>query len=359
MDVATDPDPLRLVDRTALEAFLTPLVPAFDELSVRLLAGGASNLTYLLSLDDQRLVMRRRPLGPSAPKAHDMFREFRVLEALQGRGLPVPRVYGYHEGSDVVGAPFYVMDFMDGTVIHEPSDAQDLRAEQATQVSRSLIETLVLLHAVGPDDIQLTNFGRPDGFLTRRITSWLRQWNSVAHRDHPLVEEIGNTLLGAVPQQLDSTLVHGDYRLGNVILRTDDSSVAAVLDWEMSTIGDPLTDLAHLLVYWCPSRGRITHPAQLISARPGFLTGDELVERYAKESGRDVTHLPFYLAFEHWRAAIIKDAIYLRRRGGGKTLDPDTEEFGASVALHLAEAAEILSELELGVSTPTNVSRGS
>jgi aminoglycoside phosphotransferase (APT) family kinase protein len=358
MDVATESDPLRLVDRTALEAFLAPLVPAYDEMSIRLLAGGASNLTYLLSLGDQQLVMRRRPLGPSAPKAHDMFREFRVLEALQGRGLPIPRVYGYHEAPDVVGAPFYVMDFLDGEVIHEPGDAQGLEAEQAAQISRSLVETLVRLHAVGPDDIQLTNFGRPDGFLTRRITSWLRQWNTVAHRHHPLVEAIGSTLLGAVPKQLDSTLVHGDYRLGNVILAAD-SSVAAVLDWEMSTIGDPLTDLAHLLVYWCPSRGRVTHPAQLISALPGFLAGDELVELYGKESGRDMTHLPFYLAFEHWRAAIIKDAIYLRRRGAQQVSDPETEEFGASIALHLAEAAEILSELDLGVTPPSHASRGS
>jgi aminoglycoside phosphotransferase (APT) family kinase protein len=349
MTVGEETDPLELIDRTALETFLAPLVPAYDDMSISLLAGGASNLTYLLSLDDRRFVLRRRPLGSSAPKAHDMSREFRVLDALQGRGLPIPRVYGFHEAPDVVGAPCYLMDFLDGLVIHGPGDAKALAAQEAAETSRSLIETLGRLHAIGPDDIQLSNFGSPDGFLARRIASWLRQWTSVDHRHFPQVEAIGRTLQDSVPVQLEATLVHGDYRLGNVILDPDDASVAAVLDWEMSTIGDPLTDLAHLLVYWCPTRGRVTHPAQLISRQDGFFSADELVSGYAEETGRDVAELPFYLAFEHWRAAIIKDAIYLRRVAAQTAPDPETETFGASIALHLEEAADILAELGLGV----------
>jgi len=340
---------LRLVDRDALTTFLREHVGAFERLEIDLLAGGASNLTYLIVLDDRRLVLRRRPLGKSAPKAHDMHREFRVLEALDGRGLPTPHVYAYHDADDIVGAPFYVMDCSAGAVLHTPADVASLTPGAAEHVSNSLVDTLVALHEIGEADLQLEKFGRPDGFLQRRITSWLKQWDAVEHRDFPQLVPIGRTLLANLPEQRHSTLVHGDYRLGNVILdlQDDDASVVAVLDWEMSTIGDPLTDLAHLLVYWEPTCGRVTHPAQMIARAPGFLDGKELVAAYEKASGRDLSNIDFYLAFEHWRAAIIKDAIYLRRRGGAMADDGDTEEFGQTVGLHLQEAEQILGRLGL------------
>jgi aminoglycoside phosphotransferase (APT) family kinase protein len=341
---------LALVDHGALTRFLGEHVPSFHRLDVDLLAGGASNLTYLVTADDRKYVLRRRPLGRSAPKAHDMHREYRVLDALGGRGLPTPSVYAYHPDDDIVGAPFYVMDFSAGLVLHAPEDASPLDAEQAKGVSHSLVETLVALHGIGEADLQLDRFGRPEGFLERRITSWLKQWNAVEHRDFPSLVPIGQTLLSHLPEQRGSTLVHGDYRLGNVIIDLDldgKPGVAAVLDWEMSTIGDPLTDLAHLLVYWEPTCGRVTHPAQLIARQPGFLTGEELVALYQDRSGRDLSDIDFYLAFEHWRAAIIKDAIYLRRTSGAMAADDDTEEFGRTVGRHLEEAEQILDGLGL------------
>jgi aminoglycoside phosphotransferase (APT) family kinase protein len=336
-------DPLDLVDRAALTTFLAGCVEPFDQLRISLLAGGASNLTYLVELDDRRYVLRRRPLGPVAPKAHDMRREFTVLDALQGRGLPIPRVHAFHEAEDVVGAPFYLMDFRPGHVVHGPADAGALDPAQAEQCSRELIDVLARLHAVGPDELQIPNFGRPEGFLARRVRSWLRQWDSVEHRDFPEVERIGQVLLQNLPDQRYTALVHGDYRLGNVILDLADggASITAVLDWEMSTAGDPLTDVAHLLVYWEPTCGRVTHPAQQIADRPGFLSGAELVALYEEQTGRDLSGLPFYLAFEHWRAAIIKDAIYLRRKAG----QTKAEEFGPTVRLHLDEAVQILDSL--------------
>lgn len=341
---------LELVDRAALEAFLREHVPPFEALEVDLLAGGASNLTYLIVADDRKYVMRRRPLGKSAPKAHDMHREFRVLNALGGRGLPAPKVYAYYAEDDIVGAPFYLMDFNAGVVIHEPEDAALLDADQATDVSRSLVETLVALHKITGDDLNLEKFGRPDGFLERRITSWLKQWDAVEHRDFPSLEPIGKVLLDNLPEQRYSGLVHGDYRLGNVILDLNGrASVEAVLDWEMSTIGDPLTDVAHLLVYWEPTYGRVTHPAQLIAQNPGFLSGKELIALYEELSGRTLEDMPFYLAFEHWRAAIIKDAIYLRRTSGAMAASDDNEEFGRTVGLHLEEARQILDSLGLAV----------
>ena len=342
-------EPLDLVDRAALGQFLAGCVPAYREMSIKLLAGGASNLTFLIRLDDRSYVLRRKPLGSSAPRAHDMQREFTVLNALQGRDLPVPKVFAYHDDDDVVGAPFYLMDFVEGLVVHSADNAKALREDQARECSAEMIRTLAQLHALEPADLQIPNFGKPDDFLRRRIRSWLRQWNAVEHRDFPDVERIGQMLLENVPPQQPSTLVHGDYRLGNVILDTSaGASVKAVLDWEMSTIGDPLTDLAHLLVYWESTRGRLTHPAQMISRQPGFLDGPELTGLYQAITGRDVAFLPFYLAFEHWRAAIIKDAIYLRRANSQIRTDEDLQSFGATVQLHLEEAAEILGELTPG-----------
>ncbi len=346
-------DPLDVVDRTALRALLAEHVEPFEQMTVTLLAGGASNLTYLVQLDDRQYVLRRRPLGPSAPKAHDMRREFTVLDALQGRGLPVPRVHAFHEGDDVVGAPCYLMDFHPGHVVHGPADAERLSPGQAEQCSRELIDVLVALHAQELDELQIPGFGRPEGFLERRVRSWLRQWSSVEHRDFPEVDRIGEVLLRNLPEQRYSALVHGDYRLGNVILDLagGGASITAVLDWEMSTAGDPLTDVAHMLVYWEPTCGRTTHPAQSIARRPGFLSGAELSRLYEQRTGRDLAGLPFYLAFEHWRAAIIKDAIYLRRAPG----QTQAEEFGATVRLHLDEAVQILGSLGLDTQSVTPV----
>ncbi|WP_261559137.1 phosphotransferase family protein [Frankia tisae] len=337
-------DPLGLVDQAALGAFLARCVPPYRALSIELLAGGTSNLTYLLRLDDRRYVLRRRPLGQTAPRAHDMHREFTVLDALRGRGLPTPAVHAYHEEPDVLGAPFYLMDYQAGTIVHGPGDAAGVSASQATELSRQVISTLARLHELGEDDLRLDGFGRPGDFLRRRITSWLRQWNAVAHSELPEVERLGALLLERIPAPRYSSLVHGDYRLGNLVVDLSDGQVRlqAILDWEMATIGDPLTDLAHLLIYWESSRGRITHPAQRVSERPGFLPGRELAGLYAAATGRDLSQLVVYLAFEHWRAAIIKDAIYLRRIAGDMDATEDLREYAQFVRFHLTEAADLL-----------------
>ena len=190
------------------------------------------------------------------------------------------------------------------------------------------------LHQVDPLAVGLGDLGRPEGFVARRIGRWLKQWRSSRHRDHELVEPLGARLAAGVPARTDSTLVHGDFRLGNMIANPGTGApVAAVLDWEMSTLGDPLTDLAHLLVYWDRTRGRTTHESQTIAEHPGFLTSEELAGLYGRLSGRELEDLPFYLAFEHWRASIIKEDIYTRT---------GDDEIGDTVALHLEEAAEIL-----------------
>lgn len=342
-------DPVALVDEAALGTFLSEVVPPYRELSVSVLAVGASNLTYLVRLDDRPYVLRRRPMGPVAPRAHDMHREFTILAGLRDSGIPVPRVHGFHGGDDVAGAPCYLMDFAAGAVIHGPSDAGQLDADQADQCCARLVETLAALHAVDWRALAVEGFtdrsaGHPGGFVGRRIDNWLRQWRSVEHRDLPQVEELGTLLLREVPTQARSTLVHGDYRLGNVVLDlAGQVRIQALLDWELSTVGDPLTDLAHLLVYWEPSRGRVTHPAQLISRLPGFADGATLVARYGALTGADLTNLRYYLAFEHWRAAVIKDAMYLRQRR--YDVEAGAGAVGEAVLLHLDEARDLLGDV--------------
>ncbi|MCU4186364.1 phosphotransferase family protein [Acidiferrimicrobium sp. IK] len=346
----SDAHALALVDQERLGAYLSDVVVLDGPPVVEVLSGGRSNITYLVRSGAHEYVVRRRPLGTVAAGAHDMAREHRVLAALQGRGLPIPKVHGYCQDEGLVGAPFYVMDRVRGRVLHRRSDAEDLAPASAAALSRSTVEVLDRLHRIDVEAAGLAGLGRPEGFVARRIGRWLDQWRHSAHRDHPLVESLGARLAVAVPESTDATLVHGDYRLGNLLVDADPGSggvpaVAAILDWEMSTLGDPLTDLAHLMVYWDRTRGRLTHESQTIAEHPGFLPSTTLAEAYAASSGRDISGLDFYLAFEHWRAAIIKEGIYTRSlevAGAGAETDSDTAQLGRSVAVHLEEARDIL-----------------
>jgi aminoglycoside phosphotransferase (APT) family kinase protein len=338
----SDTDALGLVDQDRLAEVVGRMARLADDIEVEVLSGGQSNLTYLVTSGPYEYVARRRPLGTVAAGAHDMKREYRVLRGLGGSGLPIPEVYGFCDDERVVGAPFYLMSRMRGSVLHGPADVAGLDPGQGREISLACVDVLIRLHATDYDGAGLGDLGRPEGFVSRRISRWTQQWEASAHRDHPQLAPLGKQLLAQVPPQTDSTLVHGDFRLGNMMIDIGEPvSVAAVLDWEMSTLGDPLTDLAHLLVYWEPTRGRRTHESQEIAEHPGFLSGAELAERYAGTSGRDVSDLDFYLAFEHWRAAIIKEGIYMRRQSAG-VHDEGSETLGDSVALHLAEVADLL-----------------
>jgi aminoglycoside phosphotransferase (APT) family kinase protein len=338
-------DPSTLIDREVLDRFLDGKVPQYESMVIRLLAGGASNLTYLLNLDGERYVLRRRPIGHVAPKAHDMHREFTVLEALRDSGVPVPKVIAYYPDDDLAGAPCYLMHYTPGIVLHGPAEAEELDADQARAASVDLVATLARVHSVDLDKTGLAEFGRPEGFLERRINGWLKQWTNAPKRDIPEVAAIGAELLSLIPEQQASTLIHGDYRLGNVIMQlVPKVAIQAIVDWELSTLGDPLTDLAHMIVYWESTTGIVCHPAQLIAKRPGFLTGTELAEHYAQLTGRDISVLPFYLAFENWRAAVIREGIYQR----GLETDPESEETLLSreaVHNHLNETRAILDSI--------------
>jgi aminoglycoside phosphotransferase (APT) family kinase protein len=335
-------DVLSLVDRVRLADIVGEVSHSRGDIEVSVLSGGRSNLTFAITAGERELVARRHPLGTVAPGAHDMAREFRVLAALEGTIVPVPRVYGFYEDESVMGAPFYLMDRVHGVVLDSREDVSGLSPRQCRDLSSAAVEALAQLHAVDYESVGLGDLGRPSGFVSRRLARWIQQWDRSPHRDFPLVDTLGEHLQNQVPAQTDSTLVHGDFRLGNMIINLEEPvGVAALLDWEMSTLGDPYTDLAHMLVYWEPARGRLTHPSQEMVQQPGFLTGAEIAGQYATTTGRDISSLDFYLAFEHWRAAIIKEGIYTRYQEGG-TADPEMEALGASVESHLDEAADLL-----------------
>jgi len=336
-------DAMSLVDLERLIEFVARVAPLAGEVDVQLLSGGQSNLTYLLTSGDYEYVARRRPIGEVPAGAHDMKREYRVLAALMGTTLPVPRVHGFCDDDRPLGAPFYVMDRVRGSVLHRADDVAHLTEQEARDISIEAIDVLTSLHQLDYVAIGLADLGRPEGFVARRVDRWLQQWDRALHRDHPLVAPLATSLAGrAHLLRGGSALVHGDYRLGNMIVDPGPPGrVAALLDWELSTLGDPLTDLAHLLVYWESSRGRLTHESQLIALHPGFLSGAQLAERYAETTGSNIAELDLYLAFEHWRAAIIKEGIYMRRRSVGDGT-PGTDELGESVQLHLEEAADLL-----------------
>jgi aminoglycoside phosphotransferase (APT) family kinase protein len=335
-----------VVDADALVRFLVAqdLAGAGEAVDVRLLSGGRSNLTFSLRVGPRELVLRRRPLGSVARGANDMAREYRAQAALQGSRVPVARVYAFSDDESIAGAPFYVMDRVAGVVWDQPEDVAGVPEAEGDACSRAVIEALVELHAIDYEVVGLGAHGRPDRFLERRIGRWLEQWRDGATRDLPLAEDVGRRLLDALPPEAAPGLVHGDYRLGNVIIAEDSSrAVKAVLDWEMSTIGDRLTDVAHLLIYWDTTRGRVTHPAQRLAGTHGFWAGTRMGESYLAASGAEVDDLDFYLAFEHWRAAVIKEGIHARTVAGN-TRGEGFEGIGEQVPLHLEEADELLRE---------------
>lgn len=299
-----------------LAPYLARHVPQMGgDLTASLISGGRSNLTYLLTDGDRRWVLRRPPLGVVLETAHDMEREYRMIRALHPTGVPVPAPVHLadDEGAQILGAPFFVMGFADGAVLREPD--QLTAVGDPDRLARALMRCLAQLHTVDPDEVGLGSLGRPDGYLSRQLDRWLRQ---VATIDSPLLgrfEEVATTLREGLPTTQRTSLVHGDYRLDNVVVGADEE-VVAVLDWEMATRGDPLADVASTLVWWDGMRG-MDMP---VAAHPGDTAGypdrDLLVSAYAEHSDLDLTHLPWYLAFAFFKIAAIFEGIRHRHDEG-------------------------------------------
>ena len=336
-DDLIDVRPDERFDQTRLLEFLRGrLAGADDSLSVRQFGGGKANLTYLLRFGNRHeYVLRRPPLGPYAPSAHDMGREFRVLSVLY-RAFPfVPRAFLYYGDEDIIGAPFFIMERCKGVVVRESLPARFAADAQAPQrMSEALVDALVAFHAVDYDALGLSDLGRPVGFIKRQIDGWNRRWQAAKNEDDPRVDEVHRWLRAEQPESSYHSLVHNDYKLDNTMFAHDDPArLVAIFDWDMCTLGDPLSDLGALLTYWtqpddAPSVKAIgTMPA----GDYAFYTRDEIVARYAEKSGRDLRHMRFYHVLGVFRLLVILQQIYIRYQRGF-TRDKRFADLGLSVA---------------------------
>jgi len=305
------------LDLDALSAHLAARgVDLAGPLSAELIAGGRSNLTYAVTDGATRWVVRRPPLAGLTASAHDMAREYRVTSALQDTAVPVARPVSLCEDESVLGAPFTVVEWVDGVVVRDREDLAALSDDTVRRTTAGLVEVLVALHAVDVAAVGLTGFGRPDGFLTRQVALWRRQWDQVRTREFPDLERLHALLADRVPASSEVAVVHGDYRIDNAILdRADPATVRAVVDWELSTLGDPLTDVALMCVYRHPALDVVLGiPAAWTS--PRLPASDALAQAYTRSSGRDLGDWPFYLGLAHLKLAVIAEGIAHRAHAG-------------------------------------------
>lgn len=309
-----------------------------------LVAGGRSNLTYRVTDGDgRRFALRRPPVSHVLPTAHDMSREHRVLSALGPTDVPVPATFGLCEDPGVTGAPFYVMEFVEGPVLRDRVTAER-SFDEATRagIGNHMADTLAALHRVDVDAVGLGDLGRHDGYIQRQLRRWSEQYSKmgVPGTDHRApVEEVGAELAATVPDQVATSIVHGDYRLDNVVLG-EGGEVAAILDWEICTLGDPMADVGLLMVYWAePGDGEPFLGADPPTTAPGFAGRQGVLDRYAEVSGRDVSEVAYFVAFGYWKLACILQGVYARYLAGAGAGDPGSVEGFPRTVDRLARAA--------------------
>ena len=318
------------IDRERATAWIAARVPELRApCSFTLIAGGHSNLTHAVEdAAGRRWVLRRPPLGQVLATAHDMGREHRIISALAPTDVPVAPVVGYCDDLDVTGAPFYVMDFVDGTVVRDPHVAESLAVATRRRASESLVDVLARIHSVDVSAVGLADLGRHDGYVERQLRRWYGQYQGSKEQSPGLdiaqIDRVHDHLVRHVPAQRGVAIVHGDYRLDNCMLGAD-GSVAAVLDWEICTLGDPLADVGLLWVYWTDPGTDAALPQASPTAMEGFLRRDDILERYATASGRDLDGIDFYIAFGYWKLTCIIAGVYARYAGGAMG-DADAEQ---------------------------------
>ncbi|MEO3827380.1 phosphotransferase family protein [Actinomadura sp. B10D3] len=338
------------VDVPRLAAWLARELPGSGRITaIDLIAGGRSNLTYGITLDGgRRIVLRRPPLGHVQPTAHDMGREYRVLSALgHGTAVPVPKTLAFCDDEDVIGARFYLMDFVEGRVLRAREDAEDMTPEQARGLSEALAGALAAIHTVDVKAVGLEDFGRPSGYMERQLRRWGKQWDGSreairstgARRDLPEYDRLVARLAERMPADAPARLVHGDFRLDNALARLEPRpEIAAVVDWEMSTLGDPLSDLGLTLVYWAEAADEQELPVgATITSAPGFFTRREFAGRYAALTGFDLADVDFYVAFACFKLAVILEGIHARYLQNA-TVGEGFDQIGTGVPLLLERA---------------------
>lgn len=336
------------LDLVAITAWLTArlpdLVPPFDLVRI---GAGRSNLTCLLSDSaGRRLVLRRPPLGPQLASAHDMAREYLILASLGASDLAVPEVFFLCEDEAVTGAPFFVMEAVDGLVITNLKEADLLDVDGRSRAGFGLVDFLLELRQRDPAELGLGVLARNGAYERRQIARWSRQWSATQGRQDPAIDRTAELLSNAVPEESRNCLVHGDFKLENVIL-AGDGSIASVLDWELATLGNPLADFATLLTYWTEADDDPAHGIsgeQAPTRAAGFPTRQELIDRYVAGGG-SIASLPFFRALATWRLAIILDGVVTRFRGASANANTDIRRLEAAQARFSSEALGRAEEL--------------
>ncbi len=305
--------PMQGIDEQRVEQWLNANIEgAQGPYEYHLIAGGRSNITFrVVDANGMQMVLRRPPMGHVLATAHDMAREHRLITAVGASNVPVPRTLGLCTDVEVNGAPFYVMAFVPGIVLDSPEKGNLLPVGLRQQASEDLIDVLADLHAVDVDAVGLGDLAKRDGYVERQVKRWSTQWQNSKTRELPAVDEVASLLGNNIPVQQGVSIAHGDYRFGNCLTDVENGRIAAVLDWELCTLGDPLADLGYVGIYWTDPgmpNMRGTDPSGI----EGFPTFDHLVERYAKRTGHDCSNIGYYKAFASFRLAVICEGVYAR-----------------------------------------------
>ncbi len=310
------------------------------------LLGGHSNLTYQLEdAEGRQAVIRRPPQGQLLPKAHDMSREWSLISALGPTPVPVPRAIGFCASPDVTGAWFYVMGMVDGHPLYSAEDTSRwVPVDQRQKMAMSFIDVLADLHAVDPDEVGLGDLGKKENYVGRQLKTWYRSWTSSvepANYDDPRAHELQQFFLDNIPEQGPARVVHGDYGVHNCLVGSD-CAIAAVVDWEISTLGDPLADLAYALNQWPDPTDAEAFRPEAATAPAGFPSRTQLAESYSERTGRDLSQLDYYVGFNRWKSAAIVHGVYARYCEGKKStegIDMDGMRESIDRSLTLSELA--------------------
>lgn len=321
------------INKNRLQHFLQSSIDGLPEgeLEIRQFGAGHSNLTYALKIGDWEGVLRKPPLGPVAPKAHDMEREFRILEALAPVFPAAPKPYVFSDDTSIAGSPFFVMERRHGIVLDTEFPAgMKATAAMGRRISEKMVDTLVELHAIDYSKTALVEMAKPEGFMERQVKGWIGRYERAKTDDIEEVEALKQWMLENIPESQQPTIIHYDFKLNNAMFSEDFSEITGLFDWEMTTVGDPLADLGAAMSYWIQAddpellkRGMGKPP---VTVNDGFYSREEFIRRYGEKSGRDVSQIDFYLTFAYFKLAVIVQQIYFRYKNG-QTQDPRFANF--------------------------------
>jgi aminoglycoside phosphotransferase (APT) family kinase protein len=318
------------IDLDAFATWAARELPSYTApFDAHVITGGQSNITARMTdAEDREFVLRRPPLHGVLPTAHDMGREHRIIHALGPTPVPVPEAFAYCDDPDVIGAPFYVMSYVAGIVLNDVETAEsELDEDARAHAGVSLVDALVALHAVDVDAVGLGDLARRDELIRRQLKRWHAQFEASKTEEIPAVDRVHEVLAARIPEQHESTVVHGDFRLGNCVVDTH-GDIQAVLDWEICTLGDPRADVGYILATWAEAGDPLRADDHNPTLAAGFTTRAALLERYAERSGRAVSDIPFFVAFSFWRLACILEGVLARILSGARgDADVDVDYF--------------------------------